>query len=116
MPSLSEIGSWISENEALLSGLAAMIVVGGVVLSALGIGYRRLSPGRRPDDSGVEERGRTAASAAGSERSLESSAGEFVEVNAVDHADLSQTNEAIDRVREFCERCAAEDARQRGVS
>jgi TolB-like protein/Flp pilus assembly protein TadD len=40
--SLSEIGGWISENEALLSGLAAMIVVAGVVFSPIGIGIRRL--------------------------------------------------------------------------
>ena len=34
---------------------------------------------------------------------------EFVEVHAVDHADLSQSAEAVARVRAFCERCAAED-------
>jgi pimeloyl-ACP methyl ester carboxylesterase len=43
MASFSDIGSWISVNESLLSGLAAMIVVGGVAFSAVGIGYRRLA-------------------------------------------------------------------------
>jgi pimeloyl-ACP methyl ester carboxylesterase len=56
MASLAEIGSWISLNESLLSGLAAMIVVGGVTFSALGIGFRRLTSGRgrpeRPPEAG----------------------------------------------------------------
>ena len=39
---LSQIGSWISENEALLSGLAAMIVVASVVFSPFGLGLRRI--------------------------------------------------------------------------
>jgi TolB-like protein len=42
MESLSHIGAWISENEALLSGIAAMIVVAGVVFSPVGLGIRRL--------------------------------------------------------------------------
>jgi pimeloyl-ACP methyl ester carboxylesterase len=46
MDSLAEIGSWISANESLLSGLAAMIVVGGVAFSAVGLGFRRLANGR----------------------------------------------------------------------
>jgi len=37
---------------------------------------------------------------------------EFVEVNAVDHADLSQSPEAVDRVREFCNRITADDRRR----
>jgi pimeloyl-ACP methyl ester carboxylesterase len=37
---------------------------------------------------------------------------EFVEVNAVDHADLSQSPEAVDRVREFCNRITADDPRR----
>jgi pimeloyl-ACP methyl ester carboxylesterase len=37
---------------------------------------------------------------------------EFMEVNAVDHADLSQSPEAIDRVREFCNRITADDGRR----
>jgi adenylate cyclase len=63
MESLSHIGIWISENEALLSGIAAMIVVAGVVFSPVGIGIRRLigqsddvhrapsPPGRPTEDS-----------------------------------------------------------------
>lgn len=49
MESLSQIGSWISENEALLSGIAALIVVAGVVFSPIGIGLRRLL--RQPQDA-----------------------------------------------------------------
>jgi pimeloyl-ACP methyl ester carboxylesterase len=32
----------------------------------------------------------------------------FVEVNAVDHADLSQSAEAVARIRSFCEQAARE--------
>jgi len=42
MDVLEAIGRWISENESLLSGLAAMIVVSGVVWSVLGGGLNRL--------------------------------------------------------------------------
>jgi pimeloyl-ACP methyl ester carboxylesterase len=57
MASLADIGSWISNNESLLSGLAAMIVVGGVLFSALGLGIRRLADGQRNSnrDSGADE-------------------------------------------------------------
>jgi pimeloyl-ACP methyl ester carboxylesterase len=34
---------------------------------------------------------------------------EFLEVNAVDHVDIAQSPEAIARIRDFCERVAAED-------
>lgn len=44
---LSQVGRWISENEALLSGIAAMIVVAGVGLTPLGAGLRRLLRGAR---------------------------------------------------------------------
>jgi len=47
MTSLAEIGSWVAENESLLSGLAAMIVLLGVVLSPLGMATRRFL-GREP--------------------------------------------------------------------
>jgi len=52
MPYLAEIGSWISRNESLLSGMAAMIVVVGVAVSILGVGFRRLKISRGPGDSG----------------------------------------------------------------
>jgi TolB-like protein len=39
---LSEIGRWIAENEALLSGMAAMVVLAGVIFSPLGGGLRKL--------------------------------------------------------------------------
>lgn len=42
MTSLVAIGAWVTENESLLSGLAAMIVLFGVVLSPLGVALRRL--------------------------------------------------------------------------
>ena len=42
MESITELGNWISENEALLSGLAALIVVAGVIFSPIGIGVRRV--------------------------------------------------------------------------
>jgi pimeloyl-ACP methyl ester carboxylesterase len=54
MASFSDIGSWISGNESLLSGLAAMIVVGVVTLSALGIGFRKLTNGREKSERRVE--------------------------------------------------------------
>lgn len=38
---LSTIGSWISENESFLSGLVAMIVLAGFLLSPIGAGMRR---------------------------------------------------------------------------
>jgi len=34
---------------------------------------------------------------------------EFLEVNAVDHVDIAQSPEAVARIRDFCERVAAED-------
>lgn len=48
MTFFSEIGRWIAENEALLSGMAAMVVLAGVIFSPLGGGVRRLLARRRP--------------------------------------------------------------------
>jgi pimeloyl-ACP methyl ester carboxylesterase len=45
MDSLATIGSWISQNESLLSGMAAIIVLAGVLLSPLGVGFRRMMRG-----------------------------------------------------------------------
>lgn len=42
MDSLATIGSWISDNESLLSGMAAMIVLGTVLLSPFGAGVLRV--------------------------------------------------------------------------
>ena len=42
MTYISEIGRWIAENEALLSGMAALVVLAGVIFSPLGTGVRRL--------------------------------------------------------------------------
>jgi len=55
MDSLATIGSWISENESLLSGMAAMIVLAGVLLSPVGLGFRQLLRGdssKRPERAG----------------------------------------------------------------
>ena len=62
MESLAAIGSWISNNESLLSGMAAMIVLAGVILSPLGIGLRRLV-GAGPDEPSTD-RGRPTNSTA----------------------------------------------------
>jgi hypothetical protein len=62
MTSLVAIGSWVTENESLLSGLAAMIVLFGVVLSPLGMATRPLF--QRDSDSmvpGPESRRRVTA-------------------------------------------------------
>jgi TolB-like protein len=45
---IGEIGRWISENEALLSGMAAIVVLAGVILSPLGGGVRRFFARRDP--------------------------------------------------------------------
>ncbi len=42
MPNIGDIGRWITENESLLSGMAAMIALAGVVITTLGMGMRRL--------------------------------------------------------------------------
>ena len=42
MESLGEFARWIAENEALLSGLASLVVLVGLVLSPFGTGIRRL--------------------------------------------------------------------------
>ena len=42
MTFIGDLGRWITENEALLSGLAALVVLVGVILSPLGKGMRHL--------------------------------------------------------------------------
>ena len=56
MDLLETLGRWISDNESLLSGLAALIVVAGVILSPIGGGLRRLrgQGGRRSTGPGPE--------------------------------------------------------------
>jgi pimeloyl-ACP methyl ester carboxylesterase len=46
MGALADIGSWIAANEQVLSGLAAIIVVAGVLLSPIGVGLKRLGRSR----------------------------------------------------------------------
>ena len=53
---LSGIGTWISQNEALLSGIAAMIVVAGVVFTPFGAGLRRYLARDAGASSGAEPR------------------------------------------------------------
>ena len=42
MTSIAELGRWISENESLLSGMAALVVLIGVILSPMGKGMAHL--------------------------------------------------------------------------
>ena len=49
MDELAEIGRWIAENESLLSGMAAIVVLVGVVFSPLGGGLRSLLGRREPN-------------------------------------------------------------------
>ncbi|GAB5414267.1 MAG: hypothetical protein Cons2KO_18700 [Congregibacter sp.] len=58
MDLLQQFETWVTQNESLLSGLAALVVVVGVVLSPLGIGLRRITGGasgdtQAPDASGT---------------------------------------------------------------
>jgi TolB-like protein len=45
MPSLGEIGRWLSDNASLLSGIAAAIAVAGAVLAPVGKALRRVFAG-----------------------------------------------------------------------
>jgi len=42
MANIGDIGRWIAENESLLSGLVALVVLVGLILSPVGKGIRRL--------------------------------------------------------------------------
>jgi TolB-like protein len=48
MPDIGDIGAWITENESLLSGIVALAVLAGLVISPIGKGIRRLRA-RRAD-------------------------------------------------------------------
>ncbi len=63
MDALSEFGAWITDNESLLSGMAALIVLAGVVLSPLGIGVRRFLGGGRELDPDSPESNTSGAGA-----------------------------------------------------
>jgi len=41
MESLREIGRWIAENESLLSGIVALVVLAGLIVSPIGKRLRR---------------------------------------------------------------------------
>ena len=60
MPGISDIGRWITENEAFLSGAAALVALGGVVLSPLGSALRRLLIRNRSKPPPVAEIGQAA--------------------------------------------------------
>lgn len=68
MSILADLASWISGNESLLSGLAAMTVVAGVALSALGV-VRRLTIARGRGDAGIHANGSASAAAQASPES-----------------------------------------------
>ncbi len=59
MDFISPITNWIVENEGLLSGLAAMIVLGGVIVSPFGAHFRSLIGKLRPSgtDTAVDSSG-----------------------------------------------------------
>jgi len=48
MEKIGVIGRWIAENEALLSGLVAVVILLGLILSPIGKGIRRLHARRVP--------------------------------------------------------------------
>ncbi len=48
MTYIQELGRWIAENESLLSGMAALVVLGGVIFSPLGAGLRRVLSRNKP--------------------------------------------------------------------
>jgi TolB-like protein/tetratricopeptide (TPR) repeat protein len=64
---LAEIGQWITENESLLSGLAALVVLAGVIFSPLGRGALHLLARRRESSTGINSsvEAETAANASG---------------------------------------------------
>ncbi len=54
MDVFENIAGWISQNEALLSGTAAMIVVAGVVFTPVGAALRQVTRRSRSVEAGVE--------------------------------------------------------------
>jgi pimeloyl-ACP methyl ester carboxylesterase len=65
MDLLEALGRWISDNESLLSGLAALIVVAGVILSPIGGGFRRLRGNDRGRRSAEQPSGPSATAMPG---------------------------------------------------
>jgi hypothetical protein len=66
---IADIGQWIASNESLLSGLAALVVLAGVILSPLGKGVRHLfkrskaaPEGDEPEDPGTDTGGASSES------------------------------------------------------
>lgn len=53
MDALATMGRWISENESLLSGMAAMIVLAGVLWFPLGAAYRKLKQSNSSGRNGL---------------------------------------------------------------
>ncbi len=65
MTLLSDLGTWISQNESLLSGMAAIIVLAGVLFSPIGAGLRRLGRGNGGAAAATDAPERGAAGGAG---------------------------------------------------
>lgn len=53
---IREIGRWIADNEPLLSGLTALVVLGGLIFTPLGAGLRRLLTSRHFPGAGMNIR------------------------------------------------------------
>lgn len=53
MESANQAIEWLTEHEAALSAVAALVVIIGVVLSPIGIGFRRLVSGKRSRSAAV---------------------------------------------------------------
>ena len=55
MEMFGDLGSWIASNESLFSGLAAIIVVTGVIVTPIGAGLRRMLQRNRSPASSARE-------------------------------------------------------------
>ena len=64
MEGVTEIGTWIARNEQLLSGMAALVVLGGVVFSPIGVGLRRLMVRFGRSSASVEQKEQATAGTA----------------------------------------------------
>ena len=64
MPNISDVGRWITENEAFLSGAAALVALGGVVLSPVGSALRRLLVRKQSKSPAIAGTAQAAASVA----------------------------------------------------
>ncbi|MCX2980804.1 hypothetical protein EYC98_07925 [Halieaceae bacterium IMCC14734] len=98
---LSQIGSWISDNEALLSGLAAMIVVTSVVFSPVGLGLRRVLGKTQKDKSDTPPPANTTPDAKEIASTAETPGTDSSEQNRASIAVLPFTNMSDDSEQAF---------------